>query len=179
MKVQSKRHAPSQNSMGTRGMHSACCRCSLRQCERVELPLEVMTLDVVAPLVQTLDGDVTIFPIPTVGEFVLEVGCSYTCHWYTWCCWGTCCWWCMCDWPIRTKTWWLTWNKVRPCLVRLSWLLFSSKQQRRVKQLSKTKKTSRCKKREVFYWLLAFGAFTFGFYTNLTQPTSILVQLLL
>jgi hypothetical protein len=42
-----------------------------------------------------------------------------------------------------------------------------------------TKKTSRCGKREVFDCLLAFGAFTLGFYTNLTQPTPILVQLLL
>jgi hypothetical protein len=57
-------------------------------------------------------------------------------------------------------------------------LLFSSKQQRRAKQLSKTKKTSKYKKREVFDLLLAtFGAFTLDFYTNLTQPTPILVQL--
>jgi hypothetical protein len=39
---------------------------------------------------------------------------------------------------------------VEPCLVRLTWMLFSSKQQRRAKQLSKTKKTSKCEKREVF-----------------------------
>jgi hypothetical protein len=39
---------------------------------------------------------------------------------------------------VRTTTWWLMWNKVRPCLVRLNRLLFSSKQQRRAKQLSKT-----------------------------------------
>jgi hypothetical protein len=42
-----------------------------------------------------------------------------------------------------------------PCLVRLNRLLFSSKQQRRAKQLIKTRKTSKCKKREVFDWLLA------------------------
>jgi hypothetical protein len=56
---------------------------------------------------------------------------------------------------IHTKTWWLMWNKVRPCLVRLNRLLFSSKQERWAKQLSKTKKTSKCEKREVFDWLLA------------------------
>jgi hypothetical protein len=56
---------------------------------------------------------------------------------------------------VRMEKWWLTWNKVGPCLVRFNQLLFSSKQQRRVKQLSKTKKTSKCEKREVFDWLLA------------------------
>jgi hypothetical protein len=57
---------------------------------------------------------------------------------------------------VRTKTWWLAWNKVRPCLVRLNRLLFSSKQQRQVKQLSKAKKTSKCEKEKCLIdWLLA------------------------
>jgi hypothetical protein len=55
---------------------------------------------------------------------------------------------------VHTETWWLTWNKVRPYLVRLNRLLFSPKKQRWVKQLSKTKKTSICEKRDVFEWLL-------------------------
>jgi hypothetical protein len=41
---------------------------------------------------------------------------------------------------------------VSPCLIRLNWLLFSPKQQRLAKQLSKTKKTSRCKKWRI--WLI-------------------------
>jgi hypothetical protein len=53
------------------------------------------------------------------------------------------------------KTWWLTWNRVRPYLVRQNRLFLSSMQQKRVKQLSKTKKTSKCEKREVFDWLHA------------------------
>jgi hypothetical protein len=56
---------------------------------------------------------------------------------------------------IRMKTSWLACNKVRPCPIRLNWLLFSSKQQRRAKQLSETRKTSKWEKREVFDWLHA------------------------
>jgi hypothetical protein len=50
---------------------------------RVELPLEVITLDVVSPLVLTLDGDMAIFAIATVVEYGPEVSRSDACRWYT------------------------------------------------------------------------------------------------
>jgi hypothetical protein len=60
------------------------------------------------------------------------------------------------------------WAKVRPWLVRLNQLLFSSKQQRRAKQLSKMKKTSKCKKDNCLIdYLLSLGAFTLGLCTQL------------
>jgi hypothetical protein len=66
------------------------------------------------------------------------------------------------------ETWWLTWNKVRHCLVRLNRLLFSSKQQRRAKQLSKTKKTSKCEKEKCLIdCLLHFGAYTLTLFIEL------------
>jgi hypothetical protein len=51
--------------------------------ERIELPLEVTTLDVAAPLALTLDGDVAIFNIMTAVEFSPEVSHSDACCWYT------------------------------------------------------------------------------------------------
>jgi hypothetical protein len=59
-----------------------CGRRSLRRCERVELPLEVMTFDVAAALVLALDGDASVFPIATAIEFSPEIDHSDTCCWY-------------------------------------------------------------------------------------------------
>jgi hypothetical protein len=50
------------------------------RCERVELPLEVTTLDVVTPLALTLDDDAAIFAIMTAVEFGPEVSRSDSCH---------------------------------------------------------------------------------------------------
>jgi hypothetical protein len=70
---------------------------------------------------------------------------------------------------LRTKTWWLAWNKVRPCLIRLNQLIFSSKQQRRAKQLRKTKKTSKCKKENYLIdYLLPFGTYNSAYLYNST-----------
>jgi hypothetical protein len=71
-------------------MSSASCRCSSRRCERVKLPLEVATFNVVAPLALALDGYVALFAITTVVEFGPEVSRSNTHCWYMWCCWRTC-----------------------------------------------------------------------------------------
>jgi hypothetical protein len=47
-------------------------------------------------------------------------------------------------------------------------LLFSPKQQRRAKQLSKTKKTSKCKKEKCLIdCLLSFGAYTVALFIQL------------
>jgi hypothetical protein len=54
------------------------CRRFSRWCERVELPLKVTTLDVVAPLAVALDGDVVVFAITIAVEFELEVSCRDT-----------------------------------------------------------------------------------------------------
>jgi hypothetical protein len=83
MKVWSERHAPSRNSRGARRMRSVCCMGSSCWRERVELPFEVATLNVVAPLALALDGDVVVFTITTAVEFGPVVSCSDACRWYT------------------------------------------------------------------------------------------------
>jgi hypothetical protein len=64
-------------------MRAVHCMRFLRRCERVELPLEVATLDVVVPLTLTLDGDAAIFASTTVVELGLEVSHSDARCWYT------------------------------------------------------------------------------------------------
>jgi hypothetical protein len=58
------------------GVCGACCRCFSCPYESVELPLKVMTHDVVAPLALTLDGDADIFTIMMAVEFGSEVSRS-------------------------------------------------------------------------------------------------------
>jgi hypothetical protein len=48
------------------------------RCERVKLPLEVMTLDVAVPLTLALDGDVAIFAIMTAVELTIAMLAAYT-----------------------------------------------------------------------------------------------------
>jgi hypothetical protein len=68
---------------------------------------------------------------------------------------------------VCTKTWWLMWNKVRPCLVRLNRYLFSSMQKRRVKQL---RKTSKCEKEKCLIdYLLFFSAYTSALFIQLNS----------
>jgi hypothetical protein len=61
------------------GACSACYRRFLHRCERVELPLEVTTLDVAPPLMLVQYGDVTVFTITMAVEFVSEVSRSDAC----------------------------------------------------------------------------------------------------
>jgi hypothetical protein len=75
---------------------STCSRRSLCQRERVELSLEVTTLDVAVPLALALNGDAAMFPITTAVEFSPEVDHSDTCHWYMWHRWGAHSKWCTC-----------------------------------------------------------------------------------
>jgi hypothetical protein len=86
--MRSECHAPPQNSERARGTRSTRYRRSSRLSERVQLPLEVRTLDVVAPLALALDGVAVVFPIVIVVEFGPVVGHSDTCGWYKrrrWC----------------------------------------------------------------------------------------------
>jgi hypothetical protein len=68
---------------------------------------------------------------------------------------------------VRTKSWWLTWNNVRPCLVRLNRLLLSPKQQRWAKPQSKTKETSKCEKEKCFIHCVSLGAYTLALFIQL------------
>jgi hypothetical protein len=82
MEVRGERHAASQESRGNR----RACRTNngyhLHQHGRVKLFIEVMTLDVVTPLMLVLDGDAAIFTIATVVQLSPEVGGSDARCWY-------------------------------------------------------------------------------------------------
>jgi hypothetical protein len=82
--LRSERHASSRKPRGATTTRGARCRRFSCWRESVELPLDVMTLDVATPLALTLDGDMTIFAIMTMVELGLEVSRSDTCHWCTW-----------------------------------------------------------------------------------------------
>jgi hypothetical protein len=56
------------------------CGCFSRWCERVELPHDVMTLDVATPLTLALNGDTAIFATTMAVELGSDVRHSGTCH---------------------------------------------------------------------------------------------------
>jgi hypothetical protein len=65
------------------GGHVVHATCASHASVRVELPLEVMTLDVATPLTLVLDGNMAIFTITAMVEFSPEVSHSGTCRWCT------------------------------------------------------------------------------------------------
>jgi hypothetical protein len=83
-------HAPSRCCWRAGGMHSMCYRCFLRWHERIEVLLEVMTLEVTVPLTLALDGDATVFAFTMAVELSPEISHSNAGHWRTWCRWHAC-----------------------------------------------------------------------------------------
>jgi hypothetical protein len=59
-----------------------CCRRFSHWCERVELPLEVTTLDVAAPLTLALYGDAVVFTVkPAVETSYVPHQDAFVIHW--------------------------------------------------------------------------------------------------
>jgi hypothetical protein len=70
------------------------CRLTCRS-KRANAFFEVMSLDMMAPLTTTLDGDVTVLPL-AMKEFIAKVTRCNTFYQHTWSTWCTCSRWCSC-----------------------------------------------------------------------------------
>jgi hypothetical protein len=69
-------------------MRGTCHRCLFCRHKRAKILLEVVTLEVPAPLALALDGDATIFAFVMMVELGPEISHSEAGHKHTWCTWG-------------------------------------------------------------------------------------------